>query len=128
MKLLSRCAAREAQNRNILAGLPHRRKAPIELAAPAKIRLGLGRSLFDEKDASTSAVRRHEVAEVAGHRPEIGSYKNPILFRGESEHIGIGHSFQPGLMGRKKVDCRLTAAASSDDRIVEAGVRKKADH
>ena len=29
------------------------------------------------------AIRFKEVAEVARHRPEIGSDKNPILMRGE---------------------------------------------
>ena len=65
---------------------------------------------------------------MARHRPEIGSYKNPILPRGEAEHSGIGNSFQPGLMGRKKIDCRFTAEATRDNRIVETGIRQETDH
>jgi hypothetical protein len=90
--------------------------------------IGQGRSLFDKKDARAPAIRFKEVSEVAGHRPEIRSDKNPILLRGEGEHIRVGNSFQPGLMGRKKIDCRFTAEAPGDNRIVETGIRQKADH
>jgi hypothetical protein len=90
--------------------------------------IGQERSLFDEKHARALAVRFQEVAEVAGHRPKIGSDKNPILLGGEGQHIGIGNSFQPGLMGRKKIDCRFTAAAPGDNRIVETRIRQVADH
>ena len=76
-----------------------------------------GRPLLDEKDARTLAIRFKEVAEVARHRPEIGSDKNPILTRGEGQHLGVGNSFQCGLMGREKIDCRLTAETPGDDRI-----------
>jgi hypothetical protein len=58
--------------------------------------------MFDEKDARTLAIRFQEVTEVARHRPKIGSDKNPILMRGEGQHVGVGNSFQPGLVGRKK--------------------------
>jgi hypothetical protein len=87
-----------------------------------------GRPLLDEKDARTLAIRFKEVAEVARHRPEIGSDKNPILTRGEGQHLGVGNSFQCGLMGREKIDCRLTAETPGDDRIVETGIRQEADH
>jgi hypothetical protein len=40
-----------------------------------------------------------EVTEVARHRSEIGSDKNPILVRGEGQHFGVGNSLQPGLIG-----------------------------
>ncbi len=65
---------------------------------------------------------------MAGHRPEIGSDKNPILLGGEGQYIGIGNSFQPSLMGRKKIDCRFTAEAPRDNRIVETDIRQEADH
>ena len=64
---------------------------------------------------------------MARHRPEIGSDENPILMRSESQNLGIGNSFQPGLMGRKKIDCRFATEAPRDYRIVETGVRQKAD-
>ena len=87
-----------------------------------------GHPLLDEKDARTLAIRFKEVAEVARHRAEIGGDKNPILTRGEGQHFGVGNSFQRGLMGRKKVDCRLTAETPGDYPIVETGVRQEADH
>ena len=31
-------------------------------------------------------------------------------------------------MGRKKIDCLLTAETPSDDRIVETGIHQEADH
>jgi len=65
---------------------------------------------------------------VTRHRPEIGSNKDPILLRGEGQYPGVGNSFQPGLMGRKKIDCRLTPETAGDDRIVETGIRQEADH
>ncbi len=87
-----------------------------------------GRPLLDEKHTRTLAIRFEEVAEVARHRPEIGSDKNSILTRCEGQHFGIGNSFQRGFMGRKKIDCRLTAKTPGDNRIVETGIRKEADH
>lgn len=87
-----------------------------------------GRSLLDEKDARALAIRFQEIAEVARHRPEIGSDKNPVLTRGEGQHLGAGNFFQPGLMRRKKIDCRLTAETPGDNRIVETGIRQETDH
>jgi len=65
---------------------------------------------------------------MARHRPEIGSDKNPILVRGEGRHYGVGNSFQTGLSGRKKIDCRLPAKAPGYDSIVETGICQEADH
>lgn len=90
--------------------------------------IGQGRPLLDEKVARTLAIRFKKIAEVARHRPEIGSDQNPILMRGEGQHLGVGNPFQSGLMGRKRIDCRLTAETTSDDRIVETGIRQEADH
>jgi hypothetical protein len=39
---------------------------------------------------------------VARHCPEVGSDKNPILTRGEGQHLGVGNSFQTGLICRNK--------------------------
>lgn len=90
--------------------------------------IGQARSLLDEKDARALAIRFQEVTEVARHRPEIGSDKYPVLMRGEGQHLGIRDTLQTGLMGRKKIDCRLTAETPSDDRIVETGIRQETDH
>ena len=62
------------------------------------------------------------------YRPEIGSDKNPVLTRGEGQYLGVGNSFKPGVVRRKKIDCRLTAETPGDDRIVEIGIRQEADH
>jgi hypothetical protein len=90
--------------------------------------VGQGRPLPDEKDARTLSVRFKEVAEVPRHRPEIGSNKNPIPARSEGEHLGVGDSFQPGLMGRKKIDRRFAAETPGDNGMVETGVRQEANH
>jgi hypothetical protein len=87
-----------------------------------------GCPLLDEKDARTLALRFQKTAEVARHRPEIGRDKNPILLGGESEHLSVGKPFQPGLVCRKKIDCRLTPETPADDRMVEARIREEADH
>ena len=90
--------------------------------------LGQGCPLLDEEDARALAIRFQEVTEVTRHRPEIGSDKNPILTRGEGQYFGVGNSFQPSLVRRKKIDCRLTAETPGDDRIVETGIRQEADY
>jgi len=64
----------------------------------------------------------------ARHRPEIGSDKNPILLRGEGQHFGVGNSFKLGHIGRKEIDCRLTAETPGDDRTVETGICQEADY
>jgi hypothetical protein len=46
--------------------------------------------------------------------------------RGEGQHFGVRNSFHPGLVGRKKIDGRLTAETPGDNRIVETGIRQKA--
>jgi hypothetical protein len=69
-----------------------------------------------------------EFPEMARHGPEIGSYQYPILTRGKGQNLGVGNSFQPGLMGGKKIDDRLTAKTPRYDRIVKTGIRQEADH
>ena len=90
--------------------------------------LGQGRSLLYEEDTCALAIRLKEVTKVTRHRPEIRSDKNPVLTRGEGQNLGVGNSFQPGLMRRKKIDCRFTAETPGDDGIVETGIRQEADH
>jgi hypothetical protein len=74
------------------------------------------------------AVPFKEFAEMARHGPEIGSYQYPILTRGKRQRLGIGNSFQPGLMGGKKIAGRLTAQTPGDDRIVQTGIGQEADY
>src|SRR5215467_12340472 len=43
------------------------------------------------------------IAEVRGHRPEIGSDEGSVLLRSQSQDLGIWHSFESSVVCRQKV-------------------------
>jgi hypothetical protein len=65
---------------------------------------------------------------MARHGLKIVGDKNSILLRGDRQDFGVGNALQPGLVGGEKTQCRLVAASSFDDGMVEVGIRQESNH
>jgi anthranilate/para-aminobenzoate synthase component I len=52
-------------------------------------------------------------------------YQNPIQFRRQRKHFGIGKSFQIGLVRRHEIQCRFVATAFFYDGVIESASARK---
>ena len=54
--------------------------------------------------------------------------ENAALGGGDPKYVWIAHSVELCAVCGEEVDRRFAPGAAGDDRVVEAGVRQKADH
>jgi len=65
---------------------------------------------------------------VARHGLKVVCDKDSILLRGKGKHLGIRNLLQSRFIRREKIHCGLLPSTTSNDRMVEVGIRQEADH
>lgn len=78
-------------------------------------------------DQSGAGCTEQELAEVRRHRATIVAHQDTVIRGCDLQDFRIGQAAKPRLCGGKKIDTRLSPEHCADDRLIEIGIRLKAN-